>query len=98
MPELRGEPRDGVSRPNGRERGQKFRYSKRRQRRAAAQGENFGHTFIIAGDSTLATPRPKPYPARRRRSVVEDLREELLRALGARLAEEIRLGCILDDP
>jgi hypothetical protein len=44
MPESRGEPRDCVSRSNGRERGQKFRYSKRRQRRAAAQGENFGHT------------------------------------------------------
>jgi len=35
-----------MPRSHSRERGQKFRYSERRQRGAAAQGENFGHAKL----------------------------------------------------
>ena len=46
VPESRNQARDGVSRADGRERGQKFRDSERRQRGAAAQGDNFGHAKL----------------------------------------------------
>jgi hypothetical protein len=43
---MRAKPGDRVRRPDVREGGQKFRDSERRQRGAAAQGENFRHIAL----------------------------------------------------
>src|SRR5438552_15352600 len=75
---------------DGREALLKLGEAKRRQRGAAAQRKEFGHRKGGGRKQELYAAVPSLL-------VMQNLRQELLRSLGARLAEEVGLGRVFDD-